>query len=470
MSYIKNELVPGYTGVFVIQDHRATNRHWDLRLSFPVEDVSKALGEYAEKRPSGPEPAGKGKGKGLVLRSWAIPKHRLPTDKPLLASETEDHAYSYRLFSGAIPEGMYGAGTVEIYDHGTYKLLDVDYDKKYVFSLKGKKIQGTYALIKTGGKQFLWTKVKNTDKYKLSSSLRTLAASIIDLPRQTLPQRLWDLSKDPPALLPDIRSAILNALSGALEGHDLLRPFRWISGLFISGSCTGNAYKENGDLDIDITYQPEDIKKFYPDLARLTDNDIQEHLKEVIYPINTEKVGSTPFTFSFMVLPPGDMPISDGVYDILNGRWLKGPQLIPVDFDPDRAFIKQRVMAEFIARKIDLLIGYILRIIRDIKTLDIYIANNGPKPDKRTAMLRALERACRGLDTWYRRIWSLSESVRDSGSRDFYPAYRFSKNWEERNVIFKYLSDRGYHKCVSMLYGRLKGDPYLDLVDKFITD
>ena len=105
MSYVEKDLKPGYTGKFVIHDHSAqkAGHHWDLRLSFPVSNVAEALGEYSEKRPAGksPEPAvERHEGEGLVLRSWAVPKHHVPTNKPVLATETEDTPIYIKILRG----------------------------------------------------------------------------------------------------------------------------------------------------------------------------------------------------------------------------------------------------------------------------------------------------------------------------------------------------------------------------------
>jgi hypothetical protein len=166
--YDIKKLKKGYIGNFVIHHHDATNLHWDLRLSFPVTSLKDSLGEYIQKRnwDKTNEPKTKTIDKsGLVYRSWAIPKHKLPTSGALLARETEDHVFEYGLFEGKIPEG-YGAGKVEIYDQGKYTLLDFEYDKKYVFFLNGEKVNGHYALIKTKGKNFIWIKVKDIEDYK----------------------------------------------------------------------------------------------------------------------------------------------------------------------------------------------------------------------------------------------------------------------------------------------------------------
>jgi hypothetical protein len=180
MSYIKEKLVPGYTGKYVISSHNARNLHFDLRLEFPVDSVSKALADYSGKRPTkGVEPTPETPNKpGTVLRSWAIPKHKFPGHKPILATETENHHISYWNFSGIIPEGQYGAGTVKIISKGTYTLDDVQFDKKYVFTFNSGKHSGTYALVKTGGKSFLWVKTKEQKKACISNYLRQIVSII----------------------------------------------------------------------------------------------------------------------------------------------------------------------------------------------------------------------------------------------------------------------------------------------------
>lgn len=104
---------------YVIQKHQATHLHWDLRLEMDG-----------------------------VLKSWAVPKEP-PIDKGVrrLAVQVEDHPLDYANFAGTIPEGEYGAGTVEIWDKGTYLSVDKK-PNKIIFEIKGERLKGTYCLLR----------------------------------------------------------------------------------------------------------------------------------------------------------------------------------------------------------------------------------------------------------------------------------------------------------------------------------
>ncbi|HWX73705.1 MAG TPA: DNA ligase D, partial [Solirubrobacteraceae bacterium] len=102
---------------FVIQEHSARRLHWDLRLE-----------------------------REGVLASWALPKG-LPEapGENRFAAATEDHPLEYLEFSGEIPKGEYGAGTMSIWDHGTYECLKWE-PRKVEVALHGERVEGRYAL------------------------------------------------------------------------------------------------------------------------------------------------------------------------------------------------------------------------------------------------------------------------------------------------------------------------------------
>lgn len=112
---------------YVIHKHNATHMHYDLRLEIDG-----------------------------TLKSWALPKIP-PIEKGIkrLAVYTEDHPLEYADFEGIIPEGYYGAGKVEIWDKGTFLLLEIQKDK-IVIDIKGNKLNGKYCLIKFKNQEKNW--------------------------------------------------------------------------------------------------------------------------------------------------------------------------------------------------------------------------------------------------------------------------------------------------------------------------
>lgn len=149
--------------IFVIQKHHATSLHYDFRLEV-----------------------------GGKMPSWAIPKG--PTLDPSfkrLAMQVEDHELEYRKFEGNLPEGSYGAGPVMIWDEGVYypEIEDEKKNRKKVtnrkegekvieeglkkgelkFFLEGRKLKGSFALVKTEGfppgAKNAWLLIKHNDEY-----------------------------------------------------------------------------------------------------------------------------------------------------------------------------------------------------------------------------------------------------------------------------------------------------------------
>lgn len=119
--------------VYVIQEHHAKRLHWDLRFEFDG-----------------------------VLKSWTLPK--IPPQKEgekRLAVEVDDHPIEYALFEGEIPKGNYGAGLVQIWDHGTFEVITKE-GEKLVLNINGKKLHGRYCLLhfKPREKNWLFFKTK----------------------------------------------------------------------------------------------------------------------------------------------------------------------------------------------------------------------------------------------------------------------------------------------------------------------
>ena len=113
-------------GIFVVQEHHARRLHWDFRLE-----------------------------REGVLVSWAVPKG-VPDDPAVnhFAAHTEDHPLEYASFAGRIPAGEYGAGTVTIWDRGTFDAVKWT-DREVKVVLHGRRLTGGYTLFQTHGKDWM---------------------------------------------------------------------------------------------------------------------------------------------------------------------------------------------------------------------------------------------------------------------------------------------------------------------------
>ncbi|HEY8897163.1 MAG TPA: DNA ligase D [Niastella sp.] len=151
---------------FVVQKHAASRLHYDFRLEMEG-----------------------------VLKSWAIPKGpSLNPDDKRLAMMVEDHPYDYKDFEGIIPEGNYGAGTVIVWDEGTYEPMDYEGDPKKAekhllaqlhkgdvkITLHGQKLKGSFALVHIKGKEDnAWLLIKKRDKYAGTTDVTKKDKSVV---------------------------------------------------------------------------------------------------------------------------------------------------------------------------------------------------------------------------------------------------------------------------------------------------
>ena len=141
---------------FVVQEHHARSLHWDLRLEHDG-----------------------------VLASWAVPKG-IPPDprRNHLAVRTEDHPLEYLDFHGEIPAGEYGAGTMAIWDRGTYEPHKFR-DDEVMVTFHGERLEGRYVLFRTGGKNWMIHRMdppQDPGREPMPQQVKPMLARLGDLP------------------------------------------------------------------------------------------------------------------------------------------------------------------------------------------------------------------------------------------------------------------------------------------------
>ncbi len=157
--------------LFVVQKHKARRLHYDFRLEL-----------------------------GGVLKSWAVPKGpSLDPAEKRLAMHVEDHPLEYAVFEGQIPKGNYGAGSVIVWDAGTYhpsktpSKKDEDTLKKQYeagrmkFFLNGKKLKGFFSLFRIASREGdgkdTWLLVKSDDAFASSEDILSKNTSVLSSKR-----------------------------------------------------------------------------------------------------------------------------------------------------------------------------------------------------------------------------------------------------------------------------------------------
>ncbi len=184
----RDEEAAGVRRVFVIHRHDARRLHYDLRLEMDG-----------------------------VLKSWAVPKGFSydPSDKKL-AVQTEDHPIEYEDFHGVIPKGEYGAGTMTIWDRGTYIFTNKDEEAgvgagKLELVFYGRRLRGEWHVVKTKQDESSWLLFKARDLYARAAEesmggglLQSIAAELPwSLESGTPAGRTWE---GEPAKVPDLRA------------------------------------------------------------------------------------------------------------------------------------------------------------------------------------------------------------------------------------------------------------------------
>lgn len=190
----------GHGDRFVIQEHHARRLHWDLRIEHDG-----------------------------VLLSWALPRG-VPDDpdENRLAVRTEDHPLEYLTFEGEIRAGEYGAGTMTIWDRGTYQAEKLNEDK-VVVRLDGERVRGRYALFRAGENWMIHRMdAPEQPDDPLPDPLIPMKATVAELPAD---EENWgfEIKWDGVRALAYVQPGHLELLSRS--GRDITRQYPEVSGL-----------------------------------------------------------------------------------------------------------------------------------------------------------------------------------------------------------------------------------------------
>jgi bifunctional non-homologous end joining protein LigD len=191
----------GQEPIFVVQRHDARALHYDFRLE-----------------------------RDGALASWAVPKGvPLEPGQRALAVHVEDHPLEYATFEGEIPKGEYGAGSVEIWDRGTYELLEEKRNGGLTVRLHGERLDGTWSLVpaKLDGKEKNWLLLKKREDGASEAAKRRQYRPMLTTASKDVPTSsdwLFEVKWDGYRAIADVRGA--DATLTSRNGNDLTERFR----------------------------------------------------------------------------------------------------------------------------------------------------------------------------------------------------------------------------------------------------
>lgn len=285
---------------FVIQYHQARAKHYDFRLEY----------------------------KGVMI-SFAVPKglSTNPKDKRL-AVHVEDHPLDYQYFEGVIPIGQYGAGTVEIFDKGTYEPLNSFTkglkDGKLLFFLNGKKYIGAWTLVRMDEKN--WLIIKEKDEFEnikvdMKNNTKTNKKSKNDSKNTKKPQKnASKLVKNP---FSKVNVQLAKLTKEIPKGNDWLFEIKYDGYRII-------AFIENGKVKLKTRNNIDYTQKFFTIMQELKDNFSSKTMVLDGEVVSFDSKGRTDFGLLQQNIKAGNNNLSFVIFDILalDGKDLRDMPLI----------------------------------------------------------------------------------------------------------------------------------------------
>lgn len=283
---------------------------------------------------------------------------------------------------------------------------------------------------------------------------RDLLESVIDYPQEDLCSSVWKKDGDTYRVKPDVEKKIMNVLSEYPE-FDLTK----IKPIHIIGSLGTNQYANGADLDVHLVVEDpsvlpdsrsaedwrKDIFKFYKDNREKLDAYVGEHPIEVYLQMN-----------------PAQELLSDALYDLDTHKWLKGPKLVPEDYDPYEVFSD-------VANEISDVVGDTDKLFGELKrdVIDYDIINKAIQKLDGDARKKLLERLRGKVDEIEKDIDSMMKNMKgwlEMRKKASAPTTEeqaksdidLVKNWVSKGALFKFISRYQYMQIISRLEKMMK--------------
>lgn len=282
--------------------------------------------------------------------------------------------------------------------------------------------------------------------FDLIENLFRISESVIDYPRETLDPQVWNKVGDGYKLIKSVKEFILKVL----ESYGNTPKINKLADkIHIVGSICTNQYNDDTDIDVHLVIPENSV--YYKD----------ENFKDSVHnwfkkPGNEKFVGKHPIEV-YIQFNPNQELLSDGVYDIILDKWIKGPKILPLDYDPYDDFSDIMDDVRSVVKDIDLLMGELKRDIIDYDVmkkalLTIPAKYRGKLYTKIQSKLDEIENGIRELYNERNDLIKNRELIsQPSTPEEALNSVELAKEWRDNNAIFKFVSRYKYLKIIKDL-------------------
>lgn len=309
--------------------------------------------------------------------------------------------------------------------------------------------------------------MKRLLKFVMETYNPELQESSVDFPQPGLSPDVWQKTEQGWEIRPEAEKKIYDVL----KMYPHLDLVELADEIHVIGSIGTNQWTDESDVDVHLTIKKElpadksyedwqkDIKKWFKDNRDARNMYIGKHPIEVYYQLN-----------------PAQEMMAEALYDLKNHKWIKGPMIVPQDFDPYRVYKEALEMAQEIAGDTDLLLGDLKRDVIDYKIFKEAMTKVSPEVRKtlRDKLVAKVQEIEAGIDELLKtkKEWI---QMRQDASKPTTPEQALNdielvKKWNNINALFKFLSRYQYIKLITDLEKMVEDDILSDAEIKRIGD
>lgn len=279
-------------------------------------------------------------------------------------------------------------------------------------------------------------------------------ASILDYPKPGLEPKVWQYDG---AIQPKVKEQILNKLNKFVEaqGHTLQSI---INKIYIVGSLTSYQYNKYTDLDIHSFINLQNMLGVFKGNEEELTELIDKNWRKTLNKAEAETIEGTqhPLEFYFEIPEDLDVAPSDGVYDLLNDKWIKEPRTIDIDFDVEKIYPEIINNAKNLAKELDINFGELKRNVTDAEMLQEMI--DSLSEEQKELFKSKLTNKVEEIDEVISKLIKVEQGISDQRHENY--------AWDSPgNISFKYLQRFGYVNILKLLEKAVGSDKKFDTDD-----